>query len=99
MIEAWKNKKPYFTNPEGFEWYLDPYHQTFATIDEEVHKGLKDVVCFVVKKGNDLNYIMIDKNQNVICDYKYNNIEGYQAKIKILKVIQSYDEHDTKGVR
>ena len=87
----WENDvKPYFVNEEGFEWYLD--NETNSWIRRDLAngvKGIKNIVCFFVRKGDTLTRILIGENQKVI--YEHTNWESMLAYIDILKVANDID--------
>jgi hypothetical protein len=87
-----KGIKPYFINPEGFEWYIDEELTEYAKKDLHNHKGLKNVVGFYVKKGNDITRVLIDNKQRVLSEDQ--TLDGMYTKVDILKFI--YQDEDVK---
>lgn len=86
-------KKPYFVNEEGFEWYVDKSSTDYATKDVNlwsggVRKGLKGVVAFYVKKGNVVKSVLINEEQDIICEA--DGFIGLASKIDVEKIYQDY---------
>lgn len=100
MFYPWEQgKKPYFTNPEGFEWYVDDFATKYALQDEctsSVHtrKGLRNVVAFYVKKGDDVTSVLIDDKQHIVVEHQ--SSLGLCDKIFMLKVWEDFASDDEK---
>jgi hypothetical protein len=92
----WENGiKPVFVNAEGFEWYLDKDTTDWATKDTDNGiKGLVGVACFLVKKGDDINRVMINDKQQMLLDDK--NLEQMCVKIDLMKIVKNYELHEKK---
>lgn len=77
----WENGiKPYFTNKEGFEWYVDKGMNSYIKIKE-----LKDVYAFIVKKGELIDRVLISGDQRVI--HSGGSYEDVSCKIDILAAL------------
>jgi len=61
-----RNEKPYFINPEGFEWYIDKDIQRWINRDTESAPKLENVYAFLVRKGNEIDRVLINDKQQVI---------------------------------
>jgi hypothetical protein len=85
-----KGEKPYFVNPEGFEWYIDKGGTEYATKDSGNLKGLKNVMCFYVKKNDIIKIVLIDNKQNILAEST--SLEGIGIKIDILKIAHQEKE-------
>ena len=83
-----QGEKPYFTSPDGWEWYIDESTQKWATREGmNKIKPLKNVMCFYVKKGDDITRCMIDNNQKVLCEDT--SLEGMAWKIDMIRLTRS----------
>lgn len=81
-----RGEKPYFVNEEGFEWYIDKDCTEWAKRDmANGNKGLKNVGCFFVKKGDDVHRVLINDKQQIL--HSATSMEGMCVKIDMLKMI------------
>lgn len=85
-----KGEKPYFKNPEGFEWYKDKSIQNWIDRDTESAPKLKNVYAFLVKKGDEVDRVLINDKQQVI--YSTKRFEDMCVRIDILKITEKYDK-------
>jgi|GEM_PF-3018914 len=84
---------PYFVNDEGFEWYIDKDITDWATKDTDTGiKGLKGVMCFFVKKGDDINRVLINDQQQILADDR--SLEQICVKIDLMKIVKNYELHE-----
>lgn len=83
-----KGEIPYFVNEEGYEWYVEKNLTKYAREDHNGHKGLKNVVCFLLRKDDYVTRIIIDENQNILGESP--SLEEISGKIDTLKMIQHY---------
>jgi hypothetical protein len=106
MFYPWEQgEKPYFVNPEGFEWYYDHSSTQYAQKDVALYggqtrKGLKNVVAFYVKKGDEISSVLINKEQEIIVEHTH--AIGLCVRIDVLKVWEDYasqEDRDTKDER
>lgn len=89
-----KGEKPVLVN-DGFEWYIDRSATSWALKDNimpsgNVVPGITGVMAFIVRKGGDISYVLVDGNQNVLADD--DRYEQFLRKIDILKVINNEAE-------
>jgi hypothetical protein len=52
------------------------------------------VACFLVKKGDDINRVMINDKQQMLLDDK--NLEQMCVKIDLMKIVKNYELHEKK---
>ena len=83
----WENGiKPYFVNPEGFEWYVDKDIQRWIDRETESLPKLNNVYAFLVKRDNDISRVLINNKQQIIYDTK--GFEDMCFHIDALKLIR-----------
>ena len=90
------NAKPYFTNPEGFEWWIDKSSTQWAHRDIEPTggKGAKNLLCFIVRKDEKpVSRVVMDKNTNEVV-YENGNLEAVACWLDMYKVAQTIPEED-----
>ena len=92
-----KGDKPYFVNPEGFEWYIDKDIQNYMTREDRNGIRIKDLYAFLVKKGDEIDRVILDDKQNIIYSNKgYESVLYYIDTIKLNKYFDN-DETIRKG--
>lgn len=88
----WENDvKPDFINEEGFEWYQDKETNDYIRKDSSWSsgpKGLTDVFCFFVKKGDQIERVLVDDKQNIL--KSHTNWEALCAFVDMLKLSKSF---------
>ena len=92
----WDNgKKPYFVNPEGFEWYADVELTKYAQNENLQGITLPDIYVFWVRKGEDVKHVILNSKLNQVV-YE-GGIEDIGVRIDIMKAdtLFSKDEDDT----
>lgn len=88
-----KGEKPYFVNPEGFEWYIDKNIQNYITREDRNGIKIKHLYAFLVKKDNEIDRVILDDKQNIIYSSKgYENVLYYIDTIKLNK---HFDKDET----
>lgn len=92
-----RGEKPYYINELGFEWYVDKELTRFALKDDYLwgggkHNGLKEFCVFLLRRKDDVTYLMIGKNQLVVdADDSY---VGMWNKIQQLKILFTFMDAD-----
>ena len=90
-------KEPFWINGD-FKWYRDEKTQEFLSSKNDHNlPPLKNLHCCIVinEKEGVSDYVLLDEKQNIICAYDYpNQYHEYETKIKMLKIIEHYDEHE-----
>ena len=83
MSFPWElGEKPYFINPEGFEWYVDKETQQYAN-----RRKCKNVGCFLLKKENYITRAVIDDKQNVL--YESQSLEAIGSFLDVLPLVKN----------
>ena len=81
----WENgESPYFTNEEGFDWYIDKMLTDYARRKSDGSVPLKAVCFFVVKDGELMSRVLVGEQQNIL--HEDNSLEGMSVKIDILRL-------------
>jgi len=77
--------KPYFVNPEGFEWWSDKFCTEWARKDAvNGNKGLKNVEVFFIRKdGKYLERVLINNIQEIL--YRTELLESMCIYLDMLK--------------
>jgi len=90
-----REEKPYFVNPEGFEWYIEK--ELLRYIRNEDRKGIKidDIYPFFVRKGDDIIRVIIDGNQKIL--YESKSYESVLAYVDTLKLKKHFDLEEGKN--
>lgn len=80
-----KDAKPYFVNPEGFEWWIDKDCTQWAHKDQaNGNKGLKNVAVFFIRKdGEVLERALINDKQQLV--YSSTSLESMCIYLDMLK--------------
>jgi len=80
-----KDAKPYFVNPEGFEWWIDKDCTQWAHKDmANGNKGLKNMACFFIRKdGKVIERALINDKQQLV--YNSQSLDGMCTYIDVLK--------------
>lgn len=90
--------KPDFESDTAL-WYIDEYFTGYLGKEQaENLPPLKNLGCFVVqlKESNELDYVLIDTQQNILASFNYTN-EGFnqmEARINIMKISKHYDDNE-----
>lgn len=92
-----RNEKPYFVNEEGFEWYVDKFATQIAHKDNYLYsghtrKGLKNMVAFFIKKGDNVKCALINDKQEVMAEAP--NTIALCFKIDQLKIYYDFATFD-----
>jgi hypothetical protein len=92
-----RDEKPYFINEMGFEWYVDKFATKWAHDDVclsayHTRKGIKNVVAFFVKNGDEIRSVLIDEKQEVVAEAE--NTIGLCHKIDKLKIYYDFATFD-----
>lgn len=77
-------KDPYFTNAEGWSWYVDSEMSKYSNKAIGDTPGLKNIYAFYVKKDKDIVRVLIDNQQNII--WEGTNLEAQACFIDALKI-------------
>lgn len=101
-IFPWDNdEKPFFVNPEGFEWYIDKSTTDYC-YNERLNNlpPLNAVVFYVVKEidgeKKPLSRVLVDKKTNkVLADET--SLEGMGSKIDFFRLAQVADDDEYWG--
>lgn len=93
--------EPFYINGD-FKWYRDEKTQKFLSSENDFNlPALKNLHCCIVinEKEGVCDYVLLDEKQNIICGYEYpNQYHEYETKIKMLKIIKHYDDHEKTNV-
>lgn len=82
----WKHGiKPDFVNEEGFEWWKDDDINRYIR-----SKELKNHICFLVKKNDKVERVLLNTNQQVV--FATTSLEDMGAKVDMLTVAQSFGD-------
>lgn len=85
-----KGEKPYFTNPEGYEWYMDKETTEWAHREDQHGTKLENIVGFFVRKGEFAERVLMDKEINQMI-YSSTSLEAIAYRIDMLKALKRYD--------
>jgi len=85
-----KGEKPYFTNAEGFEWYVDKETTEWAHRKDQHGTKLENIVGFFVRKGKFAERVLMDKEINQIV-YSSTSLEAVAYHIDALKALKRFD--------
>jgi len=96
-------KEPVFFDSGYAKWYSDKFFQRYLKNEQaENLPVLEGYGCFIVKgKDRDIeDYVLIDKNQNVIAGYTYNlgGFDQMMCRINIMKINKHFDEYEKSNV-
>lgn len=86
-----KGEKPYFINPEGYEWYLDKDTTQWAQREDTQGTKLPNIIGFFVRKGDDAQRVLMDKSTNQVI-YSSTNLEAVSCHIDMLKALERYEQ-------
>ena len=93
-----RDVKPDFTN-DLTKWYLDEHFNNYLKYQQAINlPPLKDLGVFVVIGPGIKDYVLIDGNQNIVAAFKYTS-EGFgqmEARINIMKISKSFDDHEQR---
>ena len=79
-----RGEKPYFTNEEGFDWYIDELLTNKA-------KEINAMCFYVVKNKKPITKILIDKETNNVL-YEHTNLESMACHIDMLRMSKQIGE-------
>jgi hypothetical protein len=91
-IWPWESEgsKPFHTNEEGFEWWLDDSMQRY--IDQDFPKPkLKDTMACLVRKGDDVTRVIINDKQELL--YSNKSLEAVACWVDMAKTKQQFDKN------
>ena len=88
-IWPWDNEdaKPYFTNEDGVEWWIEKNLTDWATRKDAVNPSSKPLkaMCFITRKnGEILDHVLVGEKQNILA--VDSNYEQMACKIDILRL-------------
>lgn len=92
----WDNEgaKPFFTNPEGMEWWFDTDTTKWAHRKDSNGVTLKNVIAFILRKDEGpLTRVLMNKETNEVI-YENPGLEAVACHIDMLKAIKLYDEKE-----
>ncbi len=88
----WENgEKLFFTNDEGYEWYMNEYDTEWAHSADSFGTTLPNLICIYIRKGDFATRGMMDKITNELI-YTDTSMEGIAVKIDMLKFIKRCDD-------
>lgn len=80
-----KGEKPFFTNEEGFDWYVDKKLTEYCMKPPDPLQPLNAVCFFVVKNNNLEGRVLIDKKTNKVIGENL-SLESMLYKIDFLRL-------------
>jgi hypothetical protein len=89
-----KGDKPYFVNPEGFEWYVDKDTLSYMRKEDRNEITIDNLYPFLVKKDDDITRVIVDDKQNII--YENKGWEAVLYYVDTIKLNKHFDGNDKK---
>lgn len=84
--------KPFFTNSEGIEWWVEKETTQWANRENEHGISLKNIVGFILRKdGNPLTRVLMDKETDEVI-YENTGLEAIACYISMLKTVKLYNK-------
>jgi len=86
-----ENAKPFFTNEEGVEWWVDKDTTEWAHREDSQGTSLKNIVGFILRKDEkSLTRVLMDRETNNLV-YSSDLLEAVACHIDMLKAAKRYD--------
>lgn len=86
-----EGEKPFFTNPEDIEWWIDKETTEWAHREDSQGTTLENIVGFILRKDEKpITRVLMDKESNEVI-YSNTNLENVACHIDMLKALKRYE--------
>lgn len=86
-----EGESPFFTSPEGIEWWTDKETTEWAHKEDQHGTTLKNIIGFILRKDKKpMTRVLMDKESNRII-YDNSLLEAVACHIDMLKALKRYD--------